>query len=143
MQYHEYGVILDVKPVADDAGNVYARVETEVSDIDRSVQVLGVPGILKRHSNTEVNVRTGETIVIAGLVDRSSNVDRHGLPLLGAVPGISLLFQSHSREFKDSELVVLITPRIVAARPASGNTPDPGLQQLERADHVLRARGSP
>ena len=143
VQYHEYGVILDVKPVADDAGNVYARVETEVSDIDRSVQVLGVPGILKRHSNTEVNVRTGETIVIAGLVDRSSNVDRHGLPLLGAVPGISLLFQSHSREFKDSELVVLITPRIVAARPASGNTPDPGLQQLERADHVLRARGSP
>ncbi len=143
VQYHEYGVILDVKPVADDAGNVYARVETEVSDIDRSVQVLGVPGILKRHSNTEVNVRTGETIVIAGLVDRSSNVDRHGLPLLGAVPGISPLFQSHSRELKDSELVVLITPRIVAARPASGNTSDPGLQQLERADRLLRERASP
>ena len=143
VQYHEYGVILDVKPVADDAGNVYARVETEVSDIDRSVQVLGVPGILKRHSNTEVNVRTGETIVIAGLVDRSSSVDRHGLPLLGAVPGISPLFQSHSRELKDSELVVLITPHIVAARPANGNTPDPGLQQLERADHLLHDRGSP
>jgi pilus assembly protein CpaC len=143
VQYHEYGVILDVKPVADDAGNVFARVETEVSDIDRSVQVLGVPGILKRHSNTEVNVRTGETIVIAGLVDRSSNVDRHGLPLLGAIPGISPLFQSHSRELKDSELVVLITPRIVAARPANGDTPDPGLQQLERADHILRERGSP
>jgi len=143
VQYHEYGVILDVKPVADDAGNVYARVETEVSDIDHSVAVLGVPGILKRHSNTEVNVRTGETIVIAGLVDRSSTVDRHGLPLLGAIPGVSPLFQSHSRELKDSELVVLITPRIVSARPAAANAPDPGLQQLERADRALRERGSP
>ncbi|MGH8252660.1 MAG: type II and III secretion system protein family protein, partial [Steroidobacteraceae bacterium] len=143
VQYHEYGVILDVKPVADDAGNVFARVETEVSDIDRSVQVLGVPGILKRHSNTEVNVRTGETIVIAGLVDRSSNVDRHGLPLLGAIPGLSPLFQSHSRELKDSELVVLITPRIVSARPANADAPDPGLQQLNRAEHTLREHGAP
>jgi pilus assembly protein CpaC len=143
VQYHEYGVILDVKPVADDAGNVYVRVETEVSDIDHSVQVLGVPAFLKRHSNTEVNVRAGETIVIAGLVDRSSSTDRHGLPLLGAIPGISPLFQSHSRELKDSELVVLITPQIVAARPAAANAPDPGLQQLERADRVLRASGPP
>lgn len=143
VEYHEYGVILDVKPVADDAGNVYARVETEVSDIDRSVQVLGVPGILKRHSNTEVNVRAGETIVIAGLVDRSSNFDKHGLPLLGAIPGISPLFQSHSREIKDSELVVLITPHIVTARPATGDSPDPGMQQLDRADHMLNDRGPP
>jgi len=142
VQYHEYGVILDVKPVADEAGNVFARVETEVSDIDRSVQVLGVPGILKRHSNTEVNVRTGETIVIAGLVDRSSNLDKHGLPLLGAVPGLSPLFQSHSRELKDSELVVLITPHIVTARAAKPDTPDPGLLQLERADRLRDERVS-
>ncbi len=141
VQYREYGVILDVKPVADDAGNVYARVETEVSDIDRSVQVLGVPGILKRHSNTEVNVRTGETIVIAGLVNRSSSNDRHGLPGLSAVPGIAPLFQSRSRQAQDSELVVFITPRIVAARPADGAAPDPGLQQLERADRVLGGQG--
>ena len=143
VQYREYGVILDVKPVADDAGNVYARVETEVSDIDRSVQVLGVPGILKRHSNTEVNVRSGETIVIAGLVNRSSSSDRHGLPGLSALPGLAPLFQSHSRQLQDSELVVFITPRIVAARPAAGTDPDPGLQQLERADRVLRGQGSP
>lgn len=142
VQYHEYGVILDVKPAADDAGNVYVRVETEVSDIDRSVQVLGVPAFLKRHSNTEVNVRAGETIVIAGLVDRSRSTDRHGLPVLGAIPGISPLFQSRSREFKDSELVVLITPQIVAARAAVADAPDPGLQQLERAEHVLRGPGA-
>ena len=137
VQFREYGVILDVKPAADDAGNVYARVETEVSDIDRSVQVLGVPAILKRHSNTEVNVRAGETIVIAGLVNRSSSTDKHGLPGLSAVPAIAPLFQSRSRQWQDSELVVFITPHIVAARPAPIDAPDPGLQQLERADRLL------
>jgi pilus assembly protein CpaC len=139
VQYREYGVILDVKPAADDAGNVYARVETEVSDIDRSVQVMGVPGILKRHSNTEVNVRAGETIVIAGLLSRSSSRDRHGLPGLGAIPVLSGLFQSHTNQRQESELVVFITPRIVAARPAAGAGGDPGLKQLDRAGQLLQS----
>jgi pilus assembly protein CpaC len=139
VQYREYGVILDVKPAADDAGNVYARIETEVSDIDRSVQVMGVPGILKRHSNTEVNVRAGETIVIAGLLSQSGSHDQHGLPGLGAIPVLSGLFQSHTHQRQESELVVFITPRIVTARPAPPDSVDPGLQQLERAE---RARHS-
>ena len=139
VQFREYGVILDVKPAADDAGNIYARIETEVSDIDRSVQVMGVPGILKRHSNTEVNVRAGETIVIAGLLSHSGSHDRHGLPGLGAIPLLSGLFQSHTHERQESELVVFITPRIVTARPAPPGGADPGLQQLERAEHALHS----
>jgi Flp pilus assembly secretin CpaC len=139
VQFREYGVILNVKPAADDAGNVYAHVETEVSDIDRSVQVMGVPGILKRHSSTEVNVRAGETIVIAGLVSRQASNDRRGLPVLGAMPGVSGLFQSRSRQQQETELVVFITPRIVAARAAAPGEPDPGLRQLERAEQALKA----
>ena len=139
VQYREYGVILDVRPVADDAGNVYARVETEVSDVDRAVEVLGVPAILKRHSNTEVNVRAGETIVIAGLVSRASSSQRHGVPLLSSIPGLGKLFQSHDHEQQESELVVFITPHIVAARPAPPNSADPGLEQLDSADQLLRA----
>lgn len=139
VQYREYGVILDVSPVADDAGNVYARVETEVSDVDRAVEVLGVPAILKRHSNTEVNVRAGETIVIAGLVSRASSSQRHGVPLLSALPGLGKLFRSHDHEQQESELVVFITPHIVAALPAPPTPADPGLEQLERADQLLHA----
>jgi pilus assembly protein CpaC len=139
VQYREYGVILDVRPVADDAGNVYARVETEVSDVDRAVEVLGVPAILKRHSNTEVNVRAGETIVIAGLVNRASSSQRHGVPLLSSLPGLGKLFQSHDHEQQESELVVFITPHIVAALPAPPTSADPGLEQLEHAGQLLRA----
>jgi pilus assembly protein CpaC len=139
VQYREYGVILDVKPVADDAGNVYAHVDTEVSDVDHAVEVLGVPAIRKRRSNTEVNVRAGETIVIAGLVSRASSSDRHGIPVLSAIPGFGALFRSHDREQQDTELVVFITPHIVAARPAPATPTDPGLELLEHADQLLRA----
>jgi pilus assembly protein CpaC len=140
VQFREYGVILDVKPTVDAEGAVYARIETEVSDIDRSVQVMGVPGILKRHSTTEVNVRAGETIVIAGLVERLGSHDRHGLPGLAALPGLGALFESRSRTDQGSELVVFITPRIVVARGAEPG-PDPGQQQLERAEGLLRRGG--
>jgi len=145
VQFREYGVILDVHPTVDIEGTVYARIDTEVSDIDRSVQVMGVPGILKRHSATEVNVRAGETIVIAGLVEQLTSNDRKGLPGLGALPGLSLLFQSHARARQESELVMFITPHVVAARPApaavpgSMAIPDPGLRQLERAQQQLAA----
>jgi pilus assembly protein CpaC len=140
VQFREYGVILDVKPVVDAEGSVYARIDTEVSDIDRSVQVMGVPGLLKRHSSTEVNVRAGETIVIAGLVEQLGSHDRRGLPGLSALPGFASLFGSRTRSDQGSELVVFITPRIVAARPGEAG-PDPGRQQLERAEGWLRPGG--
>lgn len=140
VQFREYGVILDVKPTVDAEGAVYARIDTEVSDIDRSVQVMGVPGILKRHSTTEVNVRAGETIVIAGLVESLGSHDRRGLPGLAALPGFGALFGSRSRSDQGSELVVFITPRIVAAR-AGEDTPDPGQEQLKRAEGLLHSEG--
>jgi type II secretory pathway component GspD/PulD (secretin) len=104
---------------------------------------MGVPGILMRHSNTEVNVRSGETIVIAGLVSRSSSSERHGLPGLSAIPGVAWLFQSRTRQQQDSELVIFITPRIINARPAPPTAPDPGLEQLDRADRLLQPAGKP
>jgi pilus assembly protein CpaC len=141
VQFREYGVILDVKPTVDAEGSVYARIDTEVSDIDRSVQVMGVPGILKRHSTTEVNVRAGETIVIAGLVEQLRSHDRRGLPGLAAVPGLGALFDSRSRSDQGSELVVFITPRIVMARPAADTGGDPGQRQLEHAEQWLVPAG--
>jgi pilus assembly protein CpaC len=142
VQFREYGVILDVKPTVDAEGSVYARIDTEVSDIDRSVQVMGVPGILKRHSTTEVNVRAGETIVIAGLVEQLRSHDRRGLPGLAAVPGLGALFDSRTRSDQGSELVVFITPRIVMARPDAEAGSDPGQRQLERAEQWLMPTGS-
>lgn len=134
VQFREYGVILDIKPSVDSSGNVYAQIDTEVSDIDPSVQVMNVPAILKRRSMTEVNVRLGETVVIAGLLDHSTGREQSGLPGLSRLPLAGGLFRSTSRSEKDSELVVLITPRRLApsAPGAVSEASDNWLERSER-----------
>lgn len=113
VEFKEYGVILDVKPVVDPNGLILARVETELSQIDPSQTVLGVPGLLKRRSATDVTLREGETLVIAGLVSRLDANDRQTVPGLGRLPLAGRAFRADRRRAERSELVILLTPRLV------------------------------
>ncbi|MGE3827147.1 MAG: type II and III secretion system protein family protein [Steroidobacteraceae bacterium] len=115
VEFKEYGVILDVKPVAEPDGSIYARIDTQVSQVDEAQRVLGVPGFLKRQSATEVNLREGETLVIAGLVDRQRAGERRQVPGLGRLPLIGSAFRARTRRSVDAELAIFITPRIVQA----------------------------
>ncbi len=129
IEYREYGVILDIKPVADLSGAIFARVETEISRIDNAQRVLGVPGLLKRRSAADINLRDGETLVIAGLTNRERSIEGSGLPGVSNLPVAGRLFGSRARRSDDSELVIFLTPRIVQAEPV-----DPSATQLTGAD---------
>ncbi|MGB8328206.1 MAG: pilus assembly protein N-terminal domain-containing protein [Steroidobacteraceae bacterium] len=137
VQFRDYGIILDVKPIADAAGVVYAKVETEISQIDPTVQVLGVPGLLKRESRAELNLRQGETLVLGGLVSRNERRTHDRLPGLGAMPGFGSVFGSRFKNTEDTDLVIFITPQIIQGAPAPGNAsavqPDPEAHSLEAA----------
>lgn len=132
VEFKEYGVILDVKPVAEPDGNIFARIDTEVSQVDDSQRVLGVPGFIKRQSATDVNLREGETLVIAGLVNRTRAGDRQQLPGLGRLPIVGGAFRSRSRRSVDSELAIFITPRLVSAEPAIGGAPEAAAERSKR-----------
>lgn len=142
VEFKEYGVILDVKPVADRGGTIYAQIETEVSRIDEGVTVLGVPGLLKRRSQTEINVREGEVVVLAGLVDRNRGRDTQAVPGLGRVPVVGGLFRSRGRRSADTELLVMLTPRLVEGHPdPEALATDPNAAGVERARRLLDERG--
>ena len=128
VEYREYGVILDVKPVADASGNVFARVETELSQVDESQRVAGVPGLLKRRSSTDINLKSGETLVIAGLTSRRRSTDVAGLPGLSKLPLGDRLFGARTRREEESEMVIFLTPRV--ARDVADIEP----QLLRRAE---------
>jgi pilus assembly protein CpaC len=140
IEYREYGVILDVKPVVDPTGLVLAEIDTEVSQIDESQRVLGVPALLKRRATTQVNLREGETLVIAGLVNRLDARDRQALPGLGRLPVAGRAFGTRGRRTQTSELAVFITPRLVA--PAPG-LPPPTESASERYERLQRGPASP
>jgi pilus assembly protein CpaC len=140
VEYKEYGVILDVRPVADASGAVFARVETELSQVDNSQSVLGVPGFLKRRSATDINLRDGETLVIAGLSSQQRSLEDQGVPGLSRMPVGGRLFGTRGRRSDSSELVIFLTPRIVRASPAADPLPpDPGEAALERARRRIDA----
>ena len=115
VEYKEYGISLKVTPRADKSGVIAAEIETEVSSLDQSVTVLGVPGLLTRRTKTEMNVHEAETIVISGLMNANSGKDVEKLPLLGDIPILGHLFKSTNFRNERTELVVFVTPRIIKA----------------------------
>jgi pilus assembly protein CpaC len=113
VQYKEYGVILEVRPRADASGAIYAEVDAELSQIDDSVRVQNFPGFIKRRSSTAVNLRAGESLVIAGLLARERGRDRQAIPGLGRLPLAGPLFSTRHQLTRQTELLVVITPRLV------------------------------
>lgn len=124
------GVILKVTPRVNDGGRVMLDIEQEVSDVVET-QTSGIdsPTIQQRRIQTTVAVDNGSTIALGGLIrDRVS--DGHTkIPLLGDIPGLGQLFRSTTQRSERTELIVLITPRVVT----NGN-------EAQRATEELRDR---
>jgi len=113
VEFKDYGIRLQIKPIADAEGNVVASIKTEVSSIDPSVSVQGIPGFLTRQSETEVNVKNGQTIVMSGLVNSTMSNDSSRVPGLGDVPVLGRLFRSDGFRSGRTDLVILVTPTII------------------------------
>ena len=113
VEFKEYGIKLDINPFADDNGNVSTKILTEVSQIDPAVTVLGAPGLLTRRTETEINVVSGKTIVISGLLNAESSKDIDKVPGLGNIPYLGALFRSESFRNQATELVIFVTPEVI------------------------------
>ena len=118
VQYKDYGVHLDIKPVADAHGNVLADINTEVSRIDPSVTINGYPGFLTRKTSSIVNVKSGQTIVLSGLVQSDGSNSISKFPWLGDVPILGELFRDKNFSADRSELVIFVTPEIITPNSA-------------------------
>jgi pilus assembly protein CpaC len=139
VEFKEYGVILEVTPVTDKSGAIYAKMDVEVSSIDNSVTVLGIPGILKRRSQSEFNSKDGETVVLNGLYSYEKSNDTQKVPGLGNLPFIGGVFRNKGSNKTTRELAIIITPRIVRATPNALNEPkDVNADKLYDFDKKMR-----
>lgn len=137
VQFKPYGIKFEINPTLTESGSIAARVMTELSTIDPAIKVGDLPAFLSRQTETEVNLREGETLVISGLIseDKSNTLDQ--LAGLGSIPILGKLFQSKDFRERRSEMIVFVTPRFI--------TPDSALNQqltqraMQSADQVGRA----
>lgn len=112
VEFKEFGIGLSISPVVDHLNNVVAKVSTEVSAIDQSIAVDGIPGFLTRKTSTDVSMRDGQTLVMSGLVSRELGQDVRKLTWLGDIPILGALFRSTSWRNRETELVIFVTPTV-------------------------------
>ncbi|HEY5806470.1 MAG TPA: pilus assembly protein N-terminal domain-containing protein [Povalibacter sp.] len=113
--FKEFGIILNVEPRTNDTGLIRTKVNVEVSSVDKGIEVLGIPGFATRKTNTEMNVQSGETMVISGLLSSEDAKTVVKVPGLGQIPVLGELFKSRQFRRGETELVVLVTPQIIKA----------------------------
>lgn len=112
LQVIKSGISLKVTPMVSSDGMVTIQLAPEVSDATGTGQA-GLPINTVRRANTTVVVKDGETIIIGGMSFESSRKRTQKIPILGDIPLIGQLFTSQRMEKRNSEVVIMITPRIV------------------------------
>jgi pilus assembly protein CpaC len=124
IQFKEFGVRLGFIPTITPRGTIRLQVAPEVSSLDftNAVTLSGftVPAINIRRVNTEVELSSGQSFAIGGLLDNRDTRNYSKIPFIGDVPIIGKLFQSENMVRNNTELIVIITPELVT--PAPGGT---------------------
>jgi general secretion pathway protein D len=113
VQYINTGVTLDVKPRVNPGGLVYLDIQQEVSNPGPTPPGGGNPAINQRLIQTQVAVQSGETLLLGGLIQDNQTQNQTGLPLISKVPFLRNLFGSTINHKDRTELIVLITPRVI------------------------------
>jgi general secretion pathway protein D len=112
VQYLNTGVTLDVKPRVNPGGLVYLDIQQEVSNPGPAAAGANPP-INQRLIQTQVAVQSGETLLLGGLIQDNQTTNDAGLPLISKVPFLRNLFGNTQNSKQRTELIVLITPRVI------------------------------
>jgi len=128
ISFKEYGIRLNFIPIITPRGTIRLQVAPEVSALDftNAVEISGfdVPAITSRKMKTEVELSDGQSFMIGGLLSKNENESFQKIPFLGDIPVLGKLFQSSQRTVTDTELIVIVTPTIVAPFGAGSALPE-------------------
>ncbi len=133
VEYVQTGVILDVTPRINPGGLVYLDVQQQVSDADTSSETTTQtnPNISTRSVSTQVAVQSGQTVLLGGLIKQDNSETASSVPYLGRIPGLRWLFGSTTKSKDRTELLVLITPRVVTSNSQARQVTDDYRQQMQ------------
>ncbi|MBR1232836.1 type II and III secretion system protein family protein [Bradyrhizobium sp. AUGA SZCCT0182] len=118
IEFKKFGVELAFVPTVLSRGVINLRVEPSVSELDfqNAVQIAGtiIPALSRRDARTTVELRDGQSFAIAGLLQTRNRQDVSQVPWIGSVPVLGTLFRSSSYQQEETDLVIIVTPRLVA-----------------------------
>jgi pilus assembly protein CpaC len=146
VQFKTYGVQLAFTPTILDSDHLTLRVRPEVSQLTStgavsvpitSTATITIPALTVRRAETTVELGSGQSFALAGLLQHTTEQDISKLPWLGDIPILGALFRSNKFQNNESELVILVTPYLVRPSSTPASTPLTGLQMPSDAQQVL------
>ena len=142
VEFKSFGVSLGFTPTVLSNKVINLVVEPEVSSIDENASItlngIRIPGLQTRRASTVLELRDGESFAIAGLLQRDFQTTVSQVPLLGSIPIIGSLFRSTSFQKGETELLIIVTPRLVAPiRPEQVQLPTDRVRDPIQADVLL------
>jgi len=145
VEFKQFGVSLAFTPTVLDDGIINLVVAPEVSSIDTSASVtinnIAIPGLQTRRAKTTVELRDGESFAMAGLIRRDFSDTVRQVPILGSIPIIGALFRSTGFQKEETELVMIVTPRLIKPiKAAQVKLPSDRVQPPEELQLFLNGR---
>jgi pilus assembly protein CpaC len=145
VEFKPFGVSLAFTPTVLADGVINLVVQPEVSSIDPSASVtinnLTIPGLQTRRAKTVLEIRDGESFAMAGLLRKDFQDTLRKVPLLGSLPIIGALFRSTGFQHEETELVIIVTPRLVRPVPAGAlKVPTDRVGPPNEADLLINGR---
>jgi pilus assembly protein CpaC len=146
VEFKSFGVSLAFTPTVIDAHHLNLRVRPEVSELSNngavsvpitSEQTITIPALTVRRADTTVELGSGESFALAGLLRHTSEQDISRVPWLGDIPILGALFRSDRFQHNESELVVIVTPYLVQPSTTRLAAPTDGLVLPHDAERVL------
>jgi pilus assembly protein CpaC len=143
LEEKEFGVGLRFTPTVLSGGRINLRVSPEVSELSRDGVGIGngttqaraiLPLITTRRASTTVQLADGQSFAIGGLIKNNSNANIKAFPVLGELPVIGALFRSTDFQNDKTELVFVVTPRLVKPLPLPNKLPTDGLRDPSRKE---------
>ena len=132
VEYKDYGVILNILPKLDLYGNISARVDVSISQLDLAQAVDGQPAFKKRATSNDIKLKPGDTLVLSGLITREEQATVSKVKWLADIPILGELFKSKSFSGGDTEMVIFLTPHILTDLKSG-----PNKKILDRVDEYV------
>jgi len=148
--FKQFGISLAVVPTVLSPQRLNLRIRPEVSQLSTngavSVPVAGgvltIPALTVRRAETTIELGSGQSFAIAGLLEKTSLSGNSGLPFLGEVPVLGALFRSNNFQRGETELVIIVTPYLVkpTSNPTALRSPTDGFRPATDLDRILLGR---
>lgn len=130
VEYKQYGVVIEFKPVADGNGNIQSGIVIEVSEPDSRNSNGGFVAFTTNRAETEVAIRQGDPLIIAGLLRQKVDKSSDAIPGIGRIPFLDYIFGAKESRTEQTELFLVVTPRVITPESAINKLAVQQVQEL-------------